>query len=478
MLPGSKPLLLRTEALRSRGIGDLPLGKEIEMITYKSVFKNSGVSSHPWNIEISAVSFGYEPGNVSMYPKPGAIIRVTKRDGEIRYIKLGDDLVSSPAGARLYKIASSVRMPLDLSDKNLRSKLRIHNPRRLGSFGHKSLQIIINAQSLHIDDFLYLGGRIKDLRWDLERYRVRLTDTLEDTATETGPKPVDEAGGEINEPSEAELDSIVEAPEEQEPEIERPTFETKADEYLPAVFQRIFELAKIGQNILMVGPSGSGKTFLSSVLAEKLGRKFAAQSCSAGMSESMLGGWLLPVKDAGTFAYVPSAFVRAYEEGGVFLFDEIDAADENTLIFVNAALANGVFYLAQRFENPEVKRHPDFVAIAAANTFGLGEDNVYTGRTQLDGATLDRFRAGIVVVDYDKRVEGKLVDRQILGWGRKIRAAIKKHSLNRIMSTRVLIDFTTQKRELGYSIADMAASYFADWTTDERALAETSEGAG
>ena len=434
-------------------------------IKYRASFKGSRTSAN-WQIDI------YNPNTA--FPKPGAIVRVTKRNGQVSYVKIGDQIVEdSDQFCQSYKLAANARMPTDLNRKYLKSKLRSFNPRRSGSMGHASLQLIIDAGTLHIDDFLYLGGRVKDLRWDIERYRVKILDTPEEeTTTETEPKPLDEAGEEINEPSDEELDAIEEAPEEEEvePEVDRPSFDPKADEYLPAVFQRIFELAKIGQNILMVGPSGSGKTFLASVLAQKLGRQFAAQSCSAGMSESQLAGWLLPVKDAGTFAYVPSAFVRLYEEGGVFLFDEIDAADENTLIFINAALANGTFYLAQRYDNPEVKRHPDFVAVGAANTFGLGEDNIYTGRTQLDGATLDRFRAGIVVVDYDDHVESTLVDKKVLEWGRKVRTVIATNKLDRIMSTRVLIDFTTQKKALGYTLVEMAASYFADWTPDERAL--------
>ena len=457
------------------------------MIKYRSSFKSSGIDGN-WHVEIynaTAPSVSASDGflgavSVIGFPEIGAIVRVTKRNGEHRYVKLGA-IVSYGVvgGAQTFKIAGNARMPTELDGKYIKSGLRQRNPRRPGSHGHRSLQLIIDAKVLHINDFLYLGGRIKDLRWDLERYRVKLIDTPEEeNSGQPDPKPVDEAGAEIHEPSEDELDAIVDAPEEPEPEpepeIDRPEFESQADEYLPKVFQRIFELANIGQNILMVGPSGSGKTFLASVLAKKLDRQFAAQSCSAGMSESQLAGWLLPVKDAGTFAYVPSAFVRLYEEGGVFLFDEIDAADENTLIFINAALANGVFYLAQRYDNPEVKRHPDFVAIGAANTFGLGEDNIYTGRTQLDGATLDRFRAGIVVVDYDDYVESTLVDKIVLNWGRTVRSVISVNDLNRIMSTRVLIDFTNQKRTLGYNLKDMAASYFADWTPDERALAEIS----
>ena len=440
-------------------------------ITYISRFARS-VNGSDWNVKIDRPESGHD------FPDANSIIRVTKRNGKSSYVRVGDLLVDGD-GSRTYAVAASARIPSELAGKYLKSNLVYINPRRYGTHGYRSFEIIRSAENktVHIDDFLYLGGRLKDLRWDRGRFRVSVLDTritldIPDQETEETPKPVDDEGNEIvDEPTDEELNELPEAEEAEEEEIERPVFDTEKGEHLPAVFQRIFELGTIGQNILLVGPSGSGKTFLSKKLSEKLGRSFAAQSCSAGMSESQLAGWLLPVKDAGTFAYVPSAFVRLYEEGGVFLLDEIDAADENTLIFINAALANGEFYLPQRFDNPQVKRHPDFVAIAAANTFGLGEDNVYTGRTQLDGATLDRFRAGVIFVDYDPKVEEALSDSKVLSWGRKVRRVIELHKLDRILSTRVLVDFTKQKRELGYTITEMEASYFADWSEDERLLA-------
>ena len=237
-------------------------------------------------------------------------------------------------------------------------------------------------------------------------------------------------------------------------------------EFLPASFDRIMRLAKIGSNVLMIGPSGSGKTYIAGKVAEKLDRPFGAISCSAGMSESQLAGYLLPIGESGKFAYVPSVFVRMYEEGGVFLFDEVDAADENTILFLNQALANGEFFLPQRFENPRVKRHPDFVAIAAANTFGLGESMLYSGRTQLDGAFLDRFRSGVVMVTYSARVEEKLVDADILEWGRGVRDAIEQHELERVLSTRVMLEFTKQLKA-GFSMLEMQQSYFTDWAEDD-----------
>ena len=237
---------------------------------------------------------------------------------------------------------------------------------------------------------------------------------------------------------------------------------------LPPQFERILKLAAIRQNILMIGPSGSGKTFLAARLAEALKLKYYMQSCSAGISESQLTGWLLPTKAGGAFEYVASGFVEAYENGGVFLLDEIDAADAQILMIINAALANHTMSVAQRTKNPMVKRHKDFICIAAANTMGHGEDEIYAGREILDGATLDRFRAGIVFIDYDDGVEESLVDTEVLIWGRQIRAAIKEHRLHHIMSTRVMVDFTTQKKQLGLERKDWDESYFLDWTPDER----------
>ena len=231
-------------------------------------------------------------------------------------------------------------------------------------------------------------------------------------------------------------------------------------------FQKILRKASCGINVLLVGPAGCGKTHLAHQVAEAMGREFASVSCTAGMSESALQGWLLP-SEGGAFEYVPSDFVTMYENGGVFLFDEIDAADPNTLLFVNQALANGGFNLPQRKGKTYVKRHENFVCIGAANTYGTGSNMVYSGRERLDESTLDRFRAGIVKLGYDIQFEKQAVHAEVFEWCLNVRAKIEASRLNRVMSTRFMLD-ATKLIQAGESLQEIKDTFFIGWKDEEK----------
>ena len=239
-------------------------------------------------------------------------------------------------------------------------------------------------------------------------------------------------------------------------------------EVLPEWFDRALQIAKLRQNLLMTGPSGSGKTYIAEKIAEKMELPFAMQSCSVGMSESNLVGYLLPTGEQNAMEYHPSPFVQCYEDGGVFLLDEFDAADPNTTVFINAALAGELFTIPQRFRNPTVRRHKDFVCIAATNTLD-GASPMYTGRNPPDAATFDRFRTGICVCGYSPNVEQKLSDPMILSWGRAVRGAIAEGQMMHIMSTRSLIQATEQYRN-GIKFTQIKESYFADWSAEEKSI--------
>lgn len=240
-------------------------------------------------------------------------------------------------------------------------------------------------------------------------------------------------------------------------------------------FDELVDLVNEGHhNVLMVGPAGSGKTTLAKNLADALGKPFGFLSLSAGVTETHLFGRLLPQAN-GSWDYVASRFVEIYEGGGIFLLDEIDAADANVLVAINAALANGVM------ANPNGRvhvRHPDCYILGAANTWGQGGDLMYVGRNQLDTATLDRFVLAQIVVDYDAALEADLASSLdhnaaggLLQWIGNVRASIRQNRLRRVASTRLVVHAIAALRS-GKTLADVQARYFINWSADERAKVE------
>lgn len=190
---------------------------------------------------------------------------------------------------------------------------------------------------------------------------------------------------------------------------------------------RVLTLAKLGLNSLLVGPAGVGKTVVAGQVAEALELEFGTVCFTAGASES----WIFGRQTANGF--VNGVFSKLYKEGGVFLADEMDAADPNVLLAMNTALANGKLY--NPINGELIEKHENFVFIGGANTVGKGANHVYTGRNRLDGATLNRFV--IVMVDYVPQIE------EVLCPNEKIRvrlqsARTKLRSLNcdEIISSR------------------------------------------
>jgi cobaltochelatase CobS len=132
-------------------------------------------------------------------------------------------------------------------------------------------------------------------------------------------------------------------------------------------------------------------------------------------------------------------FRQRFEHGGVYLLDEIDAANPNILLTLNSALSNGWMM----FPDGKVKRHEKFVAIASANTYGNGATAEYVGRQVIDGSTLNRFVKMDMQIDeiMEAGIVGDLsVDadagRSWLEIVRRARINVSAHGLKVIVSPR------------------------------------------
>lgn len=148
-------------------------------------------------------------------------------------------------------------------------------------------------------------------------------------------------------------------------------------------------------NVFLVGPAGSGKTTVAKQVAHSLGLRFHFNG--AIHSEYKLTGF----RDAQGKVH-RTAFREAFEHGGLYLFDEIDASQPAALLAFNAALANGMF----DFPDRNVHAHSNFRCIAAANTWGKGATMDYVGRNALDAATMDRF--AMLEMRYDASLERRM----------------------------------------------------------------------
>lgn len=272
-----------------------------------------------------------------------------------------------------------------------------------------------------------------------------------------------------------------------------------------AAFEKALRLARAGLNVMFIGPAGSGKTTLAADVAECLDRPFAFQSLTAGTPEGALVGRLMPLGAGGAMRYVASPFVCAFagerntlgadglttvvadeSQEGVILLDEVDAADANTLLVLNAALANNAMTIETRaaFGLPViVRRGENCVILSAANTFGTGMDLQFAGRNALDAAFLDRWYP--VYVNYDPVLEAKIASlpepniprwqavpppnepewRALARWILETREKIVAAGLKKTWGTRALIK-ARAARWAGVPSAEIKQDLTLGWPAD------------
>ena len=222
------------------------------------------------------------------------------------------------------------------------------------------------------------------------------------------------------------------------------------------MFEVVLKKAMLRINCNMVGTAGSGKTYMAEMAAKALDLPFFAISVGLQTSKSDLIGYM-----NANGQYVSTLLRQAFENGGVFLIDEIDAGNPNVLTVINAMTSNSF----AAFPDGMVQKHNDFVLLAAANTYGRGNDRQYVGRNPIDGATLDRF--AFVTVDIDEKLEMDLAPDKI--WAKRvqsIRRAIFDLKEKIICSPRATI-YGGRDVQSGTSFEDAEAAYIWRGINDE-----------
>ena len=156
----------------------------------------------------------------------------------------------------------------------------------------------------------------------------------------------------------------------------------------------VVKLANARIPIMLVGPAGTGKSHLLKQLAGLMDLPFAECPMTAGATPS----WLLGKSTLQGF--IESALMEVYSKGGVFNFEEIDAADPNMLLVSNQILASREYFNPANQEM--YVKSDNFISASCANTFGLGATRAFTARERLDAASIDRWRMGRMFLPFDE----------------------------------------------------------------------------
>ncbi|HYF97199.1 MAG TPA: AAA family ATPase [Patescibacteria group bacterium] len=168
-------------------------------------------------------------------------------------------------------------------------------------------------------------------------------------------------------------------------------------------FPLLLAAMRAGVPAMLHGEAGSGKSQAAINASSLLGLMFRSLSLSPTTSDTKFYGY----QDAAG-NYRPTGFREIYEDGGVFLFDELDNAHPSAATAINFALSNE----QATFPDTTIELHKKARFVAAANTIGRGATAQYVGRAPIDAATRDRF--AFIPWDIDEQLERAMVEKDFI----------------------------------------------------------------
>lgn len=195
-----------------------------------------------------------------------------------------------------------------------------------------------------------------------------------------------------------------------------------------AKFDFIKSLIAEGMPVMLEGEAGSGKTTVLMQIAEALGLPFYSITGTQQTSVANLLGF----KDVNG-NYSSTQLREAYEHGGLFLMDEYDGFNPNTILAMNS-VENGFI----SFPDKVVHAHPDFRLVATVNP--SNQHAAFTGRSKQDAAALDRYIN--IPMDRDPHLELKLTSEVAVAYANKMRDLLHDNGVvSRVITMRDTMRF-------------------------------------
>lgn len=208
-------------------------------------------------------------------------------------------------------------------------------------------------------------------------------------------------------------------------------------------FDKLLNLVANKVPVMMTGDAGSGKTFGAKSVAKALDLDFRIFSFT---NETSLGRTMGFMNATGQ--YVRTAVRDMYENGGVLILDEFDAANPNVAMALNNLLDGDEY----TFDDGQIARHPEFRYVACTNTYGKGANKQFNARNKMDDATMDRFV--YLAWEYDEVLERNLFgNTEATNAVLKIRANANKMGMNGLVTPRRTRE-VNKMVSIGFSVKD------------------------
>ena len=208
---------------------------------------------------------------------------------------------------------------------------------------------------------------------------------------------------------------------------------------------------------LLVGSAGTGKSQIAESIALLMELPFYSESITMQTAQSTFFGYF-----TADGQFLETNFYKAYTQGGIYLLDEIDRGNPNTLLALNNVVCSNKF----TFGNGTKEKHKNFRFVATANTFGNGGNLEYLGANKLDKAFLDRFI--MIQIDYDKEMERKLIqDDEVVNFCHSFRAKVESKGIKEVISIRAMQKIVMLKKVYKgqLTLTEIAKSVFC-YSTD------------
>lgn len=155
-------------------------------------------------------------------------------------------------------------------------------------------------------------------------------------------------------------------------------------------------------NILLVGEPGTGKTKMSYVIADMVKMPIYTIPISKNTEEDTFEGKNKVIE--GQISFAETDFIKAYENGGIIVLEEINLADPAVIMGSLGQAIEFPFVVMKDGYKP-VRRHPMCIIIATMNT-GT------SGSKALNQALSSRFKQSYILADPDKQLFVKILNKR------------------------------------------------------------------